>query len=184
MEHQIQHFKAKAYYKSWNDQRSINNHQEIFDILENMMEVEREDGRKNMHFIEEELTETRKKSAETVADTRCDARIQISEIEDKVYAKFKKAEVTRRDSLWQAAEILSDEKERVAEVRRLKYKNMADKIADMEEKSAEMIRVTRHKMDDMEEKAADITHDMRRKTLHESGNEKGEGKGIWVSWQG
>ena len=99
MEHQIQHFKAKAYYKASNDQRSINNRQEFFDILENMMEVEREDGRKNMRFIEDGLNETRKKSAETVADTRCDARIQISEIEDKVYAKFEKAEETRRDSL-------------------------------------------------------------------------------------
>ena len=41
----IQHFKAKAYYKASNEQRYINTHQEKFDILEEMMEAEREDGR-------------------------------------------------------------------------------------------------------------------------------------------
>ena len=48
-------------------------------------------------------------------------------------------------------------------MRRLNYKNMAEKMADMEENYAEVIRVTRHKMADMEYKAAEITHDMRRK---------------------
>ena len=88
MEHQIQHFKAKAYCKASNNQRYIKTHQEKFDILEEMMEAEREDGRQKMHFLEEELAETRKKSSETVAETRCDAWHQIYEMEDKVYAKF------------------------------------------------------------------------------------------------
>ena len=44
-----------------------------------------------MHFLEEELAETRKKSAETVAKTMCDYRRQITVMEYKLYAKDDKA---------------------------------------------------------------------------------------------
>ena len=54
------------------------------------MEDEREDGRQNMHCMEDELAETRKKSAETVLEKRCDDFYQIYEMKDKVYAKFEK----------------------------------------------------------------------------------------------
>ena len=77
MEHQIQHFKTKAQYKVSNDQHYINTCQGKVDILEEMMEAEREDGQKKIHCLEEQLAETRKKSAETVADTRWDSRQQI-----------------------------------------------------------------------------------------------------------
>ena len=40
-----------------------------------------------MHCLEEYLAETRKKSADTVAETMCDARRQIAEMRDKVYEK-------------------------------------------------------------------------------------------------
>ena len=39
-----------------------------------MIEDEHEDGRQKMHCLEEEMDETGKKSAETVAETRCDDR--------------------------------------------------------------------------------------------------------------
>ena len=52
----IQHFKAKAYYKSSNYQRSIKAHQEKVYISEEIMEAEREDGRQNIHFLAEELS--------------------------------------------------------------------------------------------------------------------------------
>ena len=42
LEHQIQHFKANAYYKVSNDQHSVNTRQEKVDILEEMLEAERE----------------------------------------------------------------------------------------------------------------------------------------------
>ena len=51
MEHQIQHFIFKAYYKASNDQRSINAYQEKVEILEEMMEAVREDERKKMHCL-------------------------------------------------------------------------------------------------------------------------------------
>ena len=60
---------------------------------------------------------------------RGDAFRQIYEMEDRVYKNVEKAEDTRRASRQQAAEILADEKETVAEVRRLASKNMAEKMA-------------------------------------------------------
>ena len=93
-----------------------------------------------MYFLEEELADTRKKSAETVAETRCDTRRQSSEMEDKVYGSFEKSKDLRRASRQQAAEILTEEKEKVSEVRRLASKNMAEKMANMERKSAEVKR--------------------------------------------
>ena len=59
-----------------------------------------------MHFLEEELAETRKDSAETVAETRGDTCIQIAKIEDKVYAIFETSEETRRASRQQSEDIL------------------------------------------------------------------------------
>ena len=59
LDQQIQQFKSKAYYKASNDQRYINNLQEKVNILEEMMEDEREDGRQNMHCLKEELYEKR-----------------------------------------------------------------------------------------------------------------------------
>ena len=44
LEHKIQQFKAKAYYKSSNDQRYINTLQEKVEILEEIIEAENEDG--------------------------------------------------------------------------------------------------------------------------------------------
>ena len=41
-------------------------------------------------------------------------------------------------------------------MRRLDFKNMADKMAYMEEKYAEVILVTCRNMDDMEDKASDM----------------------------
>ena len=48
--------------------------------MEKVMEAESEDGQQKTHFLEEELDETRKKSAEKVADKSCDYRLQISEM--------------------------------------------------------------------------------------------------------
>ena len=59
------------------------------------MEAEREYGWQNMHCLEDELAETRKKPDETVAETRFDSRRHIHEMEDKVYVIFEKAEGTR-----------------------------------------------------------------------------------------
>ena len=75
-----------------------------------------------MHFLEEELAEKMNNSAETVTDTRCDECCKISEMEDKVYAKFENAKEMRRTSRQQASEILFEEKEKVSEVRRLASK--------------------------------------------------------------
>ena len=89
-----------------------------------------------------------------MAETRCDSRHQIAEMEDKVYGIFDKTEETRRAICRQAEKILAEEKEKVAEVRRLDSKNMADNMAEMDGNSAEVRQVARSNMDDMEEKAA------------------------------
>ena len=75
LDHQIQHSKSKAYYKASSDQHSINTCQRKVCILEEMMEAEGEYGQKNMHSLKYELDETKKKSSETVADTRYDAHL-------------------------------------------------------------------------------------------------------------
>ena len=49
--------------------------------MEEMTEAEGEDRRQKMNCLEEDLAETRKNLFETVAETRCDARLQISEME-------------------------------------------------------------------------------------------------------
>ena len=67
-----------------------------------------------MHFLERELDETRKKSYNTVEETRCVSDSQIYEIEDKVNENSEKKEETRRASRQQSAEILAEEKEKVA----------------------------------------------------------------------
>ena len=51
----------------------------------------------------------------------------------------------------------------MAEVRRLASKNMAEKMSEMEENTAEVIQFTCSKMADMEEKAAEMVRDMSRK---------------------
>ena len=79
------------------------------------------------------------KSDKKMKYMRCFARCQISEMEDKVYAKFEKAEETRRASCQHAATILDEEEEKVDEMWGLASKNMAEKMADMEEKSTEVI---------------------------------------------
>ena len=53
LEHHIQHLKDKEYQKASNDQRYINTHQEKVDILEDMMEAELDNRRKNMHCLED-----------------------------------------------------------------------------------------------------------------------------------
>ena len=88
LEHLIQHFKDKAHYKASNYQCSINTCQEKVDISEDMMKAEREDGRQEMHCLEEYLAETRKNSSDIVSEASCYARRQISEMENKVYIKF------------------------------------------------------------------------------------------------
>ena len=55
-----------------------------------------------------------------------------------MYGFFEKVEETRRASRRQAANILAEEKEKVAEVGRLASKNMAEKMAEMEENSSEV----------------------------------------------
>ena len=67
-----------------------------------------------MRFLERELDETRKKSYNTVEETRCVSDSQIYEIEDKVNENSEKKEETRRASRQQSAEILAEEKEKVA----------------------------------------------------------------------
>ena len=94
---QIYHSTIKAYYKASNEKRYINTCQENVDILEEIMEAEREDGLHKMHFPEEELSETRKKSPDTVELTRSNARRQITEMEDKVCEKFDEAQEMRID---------------------------------------------------------------------------------------
>ena len=84
MEHHIQNFKAKAYYKAPNDQCSINTCQEKVDILEETMDAERENGQQKMHYLEEELSEIGMKSTDTFSETRFDACRQMDEMEDTV----------------------------------------------------------------------------------------------------
>ena len=84
-----------------------------------------------------------------MAETRCDSRHQIAEMENKVYGIFDKTEETRRAICRQAEKILAEEKEKVAEVRSLATKKMAEKMVDIEENNAEMIRVTCLKMINM-----------------------------------
>ena len=72
-----------------------------------MMEAEREDGQNKIHCLEEELAETRNNSAERVVETSFDVRYQITEMEDKVYAKFDKAEETRGSIRQQAKKMLA-----------------------------------------------------------------------------
>ena len=56
-----------------------------------------------MHCLKKNFYETREKSDETMAETRCYARRQISEMEDKMYAKTEKTDKTRRASRQQTA---------------------------------------------------------------------------------
>ena len=97
------------------------------------MEAGHEDGRNKMHCMEEDLAETRNKSDETVENTRCYSRRQISEMEDKVYAKSDKAEYTRHAIRQQAAEIIDEDKEKVTEVQQLASRKMDEKMAYTEE---------------------------------------------------
>ena len=61
----------------------------------------------------------------------------------------------------------------------------SENMADMEENYAEVRQVTCHKMTAIEEKAEEMACEMRRKLLmHESVNEKGEGRVTEVSCQG
>ena len=106
-----------------------------------------------MHCLKKDFYETREKSDETMAETRCYARRQISEMEDKMYAKTEKTDKTRRASRQQTAQILSEEKYKLAEVRQIASKNMAVKMAYMGEKSAEVRQVIRRKIFYMEEKS-------------------------------
>ena len=80
MDQQLQHLKLKEYYKASNEQRSINTHQGNFDILEEVMNSKHEDRWQKMHFLGEDLSETNKKSSETVAGTTCEAHCKISEM--------------------------------------------------------------------------------------------------------
>ena len=92
------------------------------------------------------------------------ATTKFDKMEDKVYGIFEKAEERRRASLQQAANILAEEKEKVDEMRRPAYKNMDENMVDMEGEYTEVRQVIRHRMADMEEKAADMARDMRRKS--------------------
>ena len=85
-------------------------------------------------------------------------------MKDKVHAKFDKSEETRLSSHRQAEEMLAEEKEKVDEMRRPAYKNMDENMVDMEGEYTEVRQVIRHRMADMEEKAADMARDMRRKS--------------------
>ena len=125
------------------------------------MEAGHKDGRHKIHCMEEDLAETRNKSYETVENTRCYSRRQISEMEDKVYAKSDKAEYTRHAIRQQAAEIIDEDKEKLVELQKLASKNMADKMAYMEENTSEFRGVTCHKMADVEEKTAAMALEMR-----------------------
>ena len=129
-----------------------------------------------MHFLERELDETRKKSYNTVEETRCVSNSQISEIEDKVNENSEKKEETRRASRQQSAEILAEEKEKVANLWWLHSKDMTKKMADMEENIAEVRQVTCIRMSDKKYRVEDFLWD-------EENNEKGEGRVIWVSCQ-
>ena len=91
-----------------------------------------------MHCLQEQLVDTKKKSSDTVADKRCDDRRQITEMEDKVYAKSEKAEDMRRFSRQQAVDIIAEQKQKVDEVMQFASKKMAEKMAKMEENNAEV----------------------------------------------
>ena len=52
----------------------------------------------------------------------------------------------------------------MSEVWRLASKKLAENMAVMEEKSAEVRQFTHRKMADMEEKSVEMVRDMRRKT--------------------
>ena len=91
-----------------------------------------------MYYMEDELAETQNKSSETVAETRYDAHRQIAEMKDKVYEFFDKAEDMRRAICRNTANTLPNEKEKVPEVRQITSKETAEKMAEMEENSAEV----------------------------------------------
>ena len=116
-----------------------------------------------MNFLEDELAKTRNKSVGTLAETRCDSCLQMAEMGDKFNAKYYKSEEMRHSRRQQAAEIIYEEKEKVDKVRRVSSKNMDEKMAYMEENSAEMRRFSCCKMADMEKKAAEMAHEMREK---------------------
>ena len=116
-----------------------------------------------MNFLEDELAKTRNKSVGTLAETRCDSRLQMAEMGDEFYAKYYKSEEMRHSRRQQAAEIIYEEKEKVDKVRRVSSKNMDEKMAYMEENSAEMRRFTCRKMADIEKKAVEMAHKMREK---------------------
>ena len=67
-------------------------------------------------------------------------------------------------SWWQAADVIDEEKEKVAEVRRLTSR----KMSETEEMTAEVRWITYHNMAYMEDKAVDMAfemaHEMRRAT--------------------
>ena len=86
-----------------------------------------------MNFLEDELAKTRNKSVGTLAETRCDSRLQIYEMEEKVYAKAENQEETRRARHWQTAEIIDEDKEKVTEVQQLASRKMDEKMAYTEE---------------------------------------------------
>ena len=104
------------------------------------MVSESKDGRQNMHCMEEDLSDTSKNSSETLTETRCD------EMEDHVYVKFDNTEETSRANRQKSSGIHAEEKHKVAEVRRLASKKMAENMEKMEETSAEARQVTRYDM--------------------------------------
>ena len=65
-----------------------------------------------------------------------------------------KAEDTKCASHQQAEEILYEDKENVEEVWRLASRKMAYKMAEMEDNTAEVIRVTLRNMADMKDRVA------------------------------
>ena len=81
-----------------------------------------------------------------------------------MYERFDKSEETRHVSHQQSEKILSEEKDNVAEVQRLASKNMAEKMAYMEENFEEVRKFTRRKMYNMEERVLDMAREMKRRT--------------------
>ena len=61
-----------------------------------------------MHCLWEELDEIRRMLYETVSGKKFDGHRQISEMEDKVYAKIEKSEEMRPARHRQTAEILAE----------------------------------------------------------------------------
>ena len=125
------------------------------------MDNESEDRLQKMHCLEQELAEASMKSDETVEETRCDSCRQFFEMEEKVYAKYQRAEETRSDIRRQASEILADQKYNMVDVWRLASCKMAENMEEMEENTAEVIQVTCCKMAYMEDRAEDMTCKMR-----------------------